>query len=1026
MKKVFTFAIYLLSSLISTISYGQKLNPEQFKPIADSIQAYFKPKAFVVGKIAIVSAEQKGNAIHLNFNSPLSEYSFRKDNIRDIYTIARSLMPEKYKNSPITIFSNRSAIDEFIPPFFRDSYTRPVVEKQKLTAKQLRKERRKKATVIEEPLQNLITKESSPLKISAGLLGRHIAMWQSHGYYYEQKLLRWEWQRARIFQTVEDLYTQSYVLPYLVPMLENAGANVLLPRERDVQPNEIIVDNDNSTSGYSEVSGEKRWNHADSLGFSNIKDVYLSGDNPFRMGSARVVSSIDKGNRSYATWTPGVPVAGEYAVYVSYQSLPGSSQFAEYTVNYAGGSSKFRVNQKMGGGTWIYLGTFYFAKGSITQNVTLSNLTHKKGEIISADAVKFGGGMGNIARKPAEQGSEMNRPSSSTEPIRKIVIPINVEPVISGYPRFTEGARYWLQWAGYSDTIYSPNKNANDYNDDYMSRGRWVNVLSGGSKINPKEKGKNIPLDMAFAFHTDAGTTRNDSIIGTLGIYTRYSNDSDLYPNGENRINGRYLTDMIQSQIVDDIRSIYEPIWQRRGIWDRSYSESRNPVVPTMLLELLSHQNLADMRYGLDPQFRFTVSRAIYKGILKYLSHYIGVPYVVQPLPVTEFSATLYNGIALLRWSEVTDSLESTAKADKYILYTRINGEGFDNGRVVDGTSVTVDIEKGKIYSFKISAANNGGESFPSEILSVYQAPEEKGKVLIVNGFTKISAASSFATPDTTMGGFMDFEDHGVPYIRDISYIGSQYEFRRAIPWMDDDSPGFGASYADYETRVIAGNSFDYPYIHGKSFAKAGYSFVSCSRESVENGKIDLVGYKMVDFIMGKQRQYQIGRGVKAPKFAVFSKGLRDAISNYTSLGGNVLISGTYIATDVWDSIINDKETQDFVTGVLKYKWRTHYASKTGTVKGAPNPYSLGGNYSFHTIPNETVYCAGAPDGIEPAGEGAWTIFRYGDNNISAGVAYSGSYKTISLGFPVETLKTEQEIDSIIEMVINFFNPGDK
>ncbi|EKD31732.1 MAG: hypothetical protein ACD_77C00266G0001, partial [uncultured bacterium] len=310
MKKAFTFAIYLLSSLVSINSYGQKLNTEQFKPIADSIQAYFKPKAFVVGKIAIVSAEHKGNAIHLYFNSPLSEYSFRKDNIRDIYTIARSLMPEKYKNSPITIFSNRSAIDEFIPPFFRDSYTRPVVEKPKLTAKQLRKERRKRATVIEEPLQNLITKESAPLKISAGLLGRHIAMWQSHGYYYEQKLLRWEWQRARIFQTVEDLYTQSYVLPYLVPMLENAGANVLLPRERDVQPVEIIVDNDNSTSGYSEVSGEKRWNHADSLGFADIKAVYLSGDNPFRMGSTRVVSSIDRGNSSYATWTPSVPVAG--------------------------------------------------------------------------------------------------------------------------------------------------------------------------------------------------------------------------------------------------------------------------------------------------------------------------------------------------------------------------------------------------------------------------------------------------------------------------------------------------------------------------------------------------------------------------------------------------------------------------------------------------------------------------------------------------------------------------------------------
>ena len=46
-----------------------------------------------------------------------------------------------------------------------------------------------------------------------------------------------------------------------------------------------------------------------------------------------------------------------------------------------------------------------------------------------------------------------------------------------------------------------------------------MNYLSGGSAVNPTEKGLNIPVNMAFAFHSDAGTTLNDSIIGTLGIY---------------------------------------------------------------------------------------------------------------------------------------------------------------------------------------------------------------------------------------------------------------------------------------------------------------------------------------------------------------------------------------------------------------------------------------------------------------------------------------------------------------------------
>src|SRR5690606_9927005 len=103
-----------------------------------------------------------------------------------------------------------------------------------------------------------------------GLQNNHIALWQSHGWHYEQKLGRWEWQRARIFQTVEDLYTQSYVLPFLVPMLENAGANVLFPRERDYNKTELIVDNDDRTAGkstYREDNGKERWSKTSIAGF---------------------------------------------------------------------------------------------------------------------------------------------------------------------------------------------------------------------------------------------------------------------------------------------------------------------------------------------------------------------------------------------------------------------------------------------------------------------------------------------------------------------------------------------------------------------------------------------------------------------------------------------------------------------------------------------------------------------------------------------------------------------------------------
>jgi len=1010
MRKITLSILTLSLFVVCNFTFAQKVEIFRFLPIADTLQKVLKNSAFVVGKIKLDSVVTSDKSISLFFNSALSEYPFRDESTNYLYTRVLSMLPAELSGYNIKLISNGSAIEEMIPPLYSSKESTKKPREIKSALKKLDKK------------ESLVTNSSKPYLITNGLQKRHLAIWQSHGYYYEQKLLRWEWQRARIFQTVEDLYTQSYVVPFLVPMLENAGAAVLLPRERDVQLNEVIVDNDTPFSGYSEFSEDNSWMNSGIPGFANPNSQYLSGENPFTMGSSRLSTTKKKGSVSYAKWTPQIPQSGEYAVYVSYQTLPYSTSQANYIVKHTGGETSFTVNQKMGGGTWIYLGTFTFKEGQDSgQYVSLSNLTEKNGEIVSADGVKFGGGMGNIARKPSEFGYEPNRKSSSNEPITKVVLDLDVNPQISNYPRFTEGARYWLQWAGFNDTIYSPNKNANDYNDDYMSRGRWVNVISGGSDKNPQERGLNIPVDLAFAFHTDAGTTLNDSIIGTLGIYTRFSNDSDKFPDGSPRFHSRYLTDLIQTQIVDDIKALYDPIWQRRGIWDRSYSESRSPKVPTMLLELLSHQNFADMRYGLDPDFRFNVSRSIYKGMLKFISQESGIPYIIQPLPVNGLISSFSNDTLTLRWSAVEDPLEPTAKPDRYIVYTRVDGGGFDNGVVVNNQFHQLIPEKGRIYSFKISALNGGGESFPSEIVSAYKAPFEKGKVLIINGFDRVSAPYSFASKDSSIAGFFDHIDGGVPYIKDISFIGRQYEYRRDIPWMDDDSPGFGSSYADYETKVIAGNTFDYPYVHGKVFAKAGYSFVSMSRDALLNNKIDNSEYFITDIILGKQMKTKIGRGVKDGRFETFPAHLRDFISDYTTSGGNLLVSGANVATDLWDNIDTARVSKNFATEVLKYQWRTNNASKTGEVKAVQSPYNFTGRYSFHTLPNEYVYCVEAPDGIEPVGKDAWTIFRYADNNISAGVAYSGSYKSVVLGFPVETLKEEIQIFNLINSVILFF-----
>ena len=235
----------------------------------------------------------------------------------------------------------------------------------------------------------------------------------------------------------------------------------------------------------------------------------------------------------------------------------------------------------------------------------------------------------------------------------------------------------------------------------------------------------NIPIDLAFAFHTDAGTFWGDTIVGTLGIYMTHHNNKK-FENRGSRWASR-LTELIMDEITNDIRRDFEPNWTRRHLWNRSYAEARIPNVPTMLLELLSHQNFADMRYGLDPTFRFTVSRAIYKGILKFIATQYNRDYVVQPLPVKDFSVRFSGETEVeLSWEPTPDAAEPSAIPDRYIIYTRINDGGFDNGVVSKTTNHKISIEKDKIYSFKVEAVNNGGKSFPSEILAVCRKSDER------------------------------------------------------------------------------------------------------------------------------------------------------------------------------------------------------------------------------------------------------------------------------------------------------------
>ena len=179
----------------------------------------------------------------------------------------------------------------------------------------------------------------------------------------------------------------------------------------------------------------------------------------------------------------------------------------------------------------------------------------------------------------------------------------------------------------------------------------------------------------------------------------------------------------------------------------------------------------------------------------------------------------------------------------------------------------------------------------------------------------------------------------------------------------------------------------------------------------------------MVDLILGKQKQTTIGRGAFPPKFKTFPQELQNKISEYCKQGGNIFISGAYVASDLWDTENPLKEDQEFASGILRYKWRTGRAAVEGKVKSVASPFTeLKGVYDFHTKLNSECYAAESPDAIEPVGNNCHIIFRYSENNISAGVAYSGNYKTCILGFPFEVIKDEMQRNKLMEGILLFMN----
>ncbi|MBR2369033.1 MAG: hypothetical protein IKA83_02635 [Paludibacteraceae bacterium] len=872
--------LFIISVILCLLGFSAWAKPTKVRRLPIKYFSYHTSVINnVVNRYKVESMVIDGKKCTVEINEHLSNIPMNDSIVADIYDSLRAQLPNNYQKYNISIVSRKHPIEAFIPNYLRK---KSDVDKSRF--------------LPYKTGQVALTHLSNPWKPSQGLLGKNIALWNSHGLYYDKNNDKIRWQRPTLFGTVEDMLSTQIVLNYLLPMLRGAGAQVYMPRERDWHSEGV------------ELFSTKQLNNSTTQQYSD--------------------TLIFKGN---------ITNPDTYWVRVAYPTGCKATKL-QCEVKHGGVTTKYQINTTIGGDTWLYLDPLYI-KDSI--EVRFYNEADKKQWDITQ--VYVGGGCSVLE---------------------------------DNLPAFVDAAVYYLRQYGAPDSILyhqKPEKD-NDYYDDLYGRSKWTNYLSGGSVVNPDYPGVGIPLDLSLAIHTDAGVGTPDSLIGTLLVCTSDS----LAPTGYNQLTNNDFANYALKQIVEDLRATFKIEWPSRGIWHRSYVETRVPAVPALIVELLSHQNFADMRYAHHPAFQFTVARAIYKASLRYLSEMYGTGCVVQPLPITTFSAVLKEDSVQLSWKPAADKLEPSAFPTTYKVYIRKEDGSFDNGVLVKGTSCTLPIEKDVLYRYKVTALNQGGESFPSEELSVCQVADAKGEALIINAFDRVSSPHYFV--NETEAGFVHELDYGIPYHYDLSFVGHQYEFNQKVKYKNDSNPGWGASGRD-TAMVIQGNTFNYPYIHGKALRENGYSFSSCSKNAMTN----IENYDVVDLILGEQ--------CDTPLFELYPTNLQQALFEYVQQKrSKLIITGAYVASS--------KKSELFMQKGLRYTLLQDSATQNGLLYAASQKMF----YNLQIWPNTKQYFVQNVEALSPIDTNSETLLYYADTNLPAAITVGKKSKIVVAGFPFECI----------------------
>ncbi|HET7376501.1 MAG TPA: N-acetylmuramoyl-L-alanine amidase, partial [Anaerolineae bacterium] len=465
---------------------------------------------------------------------------------------------------------------------------------------------------------------------------------------------------------VEDFNNAEAVNQFLLQYLWNAGADAWTVRERDMNTSMLIVDDSQAA-----FTTQGTWSTG-AAGYAN---------------SYHAATTVSGAATATATWTFTPPSTDTYAVYVWYPYPSGVTRTADahYFIDHAGATTPVTITQTRDGSNWRYLGQYPFYGGQ-PAHIRLNNQSQVSGLTVLADAIRIGGGTGDVSVAGAPA---------------------------SGKPRWEEQSRQYTKWVGLPDV---------DNLNDVIVRpiySEWE-----------KEPGED---SVYVAWHTN----------GYNGCTSASGTESYVYLSPT--VGSTLLQYSVHTALLNGLKTKWDPNWIDRGLKSADFGELRLlNSMPGVLLENGYHDNLNDERAQRDPKFNLISARAIYHGLVAYwnTTQPGNVPLIFLPeAPTHLIVRNDGTGRVIATWqpgpTDNTGTLGGAATA--YRVYTSTDGFGWNDGlRTTQLIYTFTNLLPNQLIYVRVTGVNAGGESFPTPVLAARMSTSGLAPVLLVSGNDRI------------------------------------------------------------------------------------------------------------------------------------------------------------------------------------------------------------------------------------------------------------------------------------------------